>query len=75
MLENHTEESIHLKHFRWKVNGLIALILFSVVGQFLVIGSLNQLYRRVNSVESYCTFVIQSEPKIELEEPKPNVKK
>lgn len=75
MLENHPEESVHLKHFRWKVNGLIVLILFSVVGQFLVIGSLNQLYRRVNSVESYCTLMMQSDPKLQLEEPKSNVRK
>jgi uncharacterized membrane protein len=54
-MESHLEnESIKQKRQRWKLNILIALNVFTVIGLFLILGSSNQLYRKINNLENLC---------------------
>ena len=57
--------STHNKHIRlgnWKINLIIGILIFVIIGLMGLLGSMNQLYKKLNHVESFCALVIENKP-------------
>lgn len=42
----------------WKLNTLMIMLVFVIIGQLSLLGSLGQLYKKLNYVENYCTGIV-----------------
>lgn len=41
-----------------KTSILLGLMILAIIGQFTILGSLNQLYRKIDGITLYCASVI-----------------
>lgn len=42
----------------WKLNTLMIMLVFVIIGQLSLLGSLGQLYKKLNYVENYCAGIV-----------------